>query len=167
MPITSEHASIHCLRALCFCHTYHASVAFKHSVKLFMHVVMAKSSDHICMFVNYYADGHILQTSTRGVSYEQRTANRHYIVEVIHRQKPPSFSMQRLYIYFCHPKRSLFDPAYLLILGLCVKLMSFWSIETIKNTHNLWWTNKEPSICPLDKVQTQLSKNWKWRKITI
>ena len=55
----------------------------------------------------------------------------------------------------------------LLTLGLRLKLMSFWSRETIKNTHNLWWINKEPSICPLDRVQNQLSKNGQWRKITI
>ena len=35
----------------------------------------------------------ILQTSTRGVTYVRRTTNRHYIVEVIHRQNPPSFNM--------------------------------------------------------------------------
>ena len=49
------------------------------------------------------------------------------------------------------------NEAHLLILGLCLNLVSFWSIETIKNTHN-HWTNKESSICPQDK-------NVKWRKI--
>ena len=29
------------------------------------------------------------------------------------------------------------------------------------------WTNKEPWICPLDRVQNQLSNNRKWRKIPI
>ena len=40
-----------------------------------------------------------LQTSTRGVTYVRRTANRHYIGEVIHRQKPPGFNM---HIQICH-----------------------------------------------------------------
>ena len=52
MRATSEHESIQCLRALCFCHTYDTSVTFKHNLQLFMHVVQAKGSKHICIFVN-------------------------------------------------------------------------------------------------------------------
>ena len=113
------------------------------------------------LWINMQMD--ILQTSTRGIAYVRRTANRHYIVEVIHRQKPPSFNMP----VQVSPISSLPSTNHIVYFFLCLKLMSFWSIETIKNTHNLWWTNKEPSTCPLDRVQTQLSKNWKGWKITI
>ena len=175
-----EHASIQCLRALCFCHTYHASVTFKHSIQLFMHVVTAEGNEHICIFVNVYADGHITDMYTMCLICTEDSQSALYCGSDPS-SKPPQFqhacpslppppprSYQLLTtIYFCHLKRSLFGPAYLSIWGLCLKLMPFWSIEIIKNTHNLWWTNKEPSICPLDRVQTQLSKYWKWRQITI
>ena len=61
MWTTSEHASIGCLRTLCFCHT---SATYKHSAQVFMHLVMAKGSEHICIFVNWYADGHITDIYT-------------------------------------------------------------------------------------------------------
>ena len=50
------------------------------------------------LWINMQID--ILQTSTRGVTYVRRTANWHYIVEVIHRQKPPSFNM---HVQVCPP----------------------------------------------------------------
>ena len=40
-------------------------------------------------------------------------------------------------------------------------------IETINNTYNFWWSNRELSICPLDRVQNWLSDNGKLRKITL
>ena len=103
MQTTSEHTSIQYLRALCFCHTYHASVTFKHNVQLFMHLVMAKGSKHIFIFLWINMQMDILQTSTRGVKYVRRTANQHYIVEVIHRQKTPSFNM---HVQACPPSQA-------------------------------------------------------------
>ena len=37
-------------------------------------------------------------------------------------------------------------------------------VGTINNTHNLWWLNQEPSICPLDRVQSPPSDNVDLRK---
>ena len=39
-------------------------------------------------------------------------------------------------------------------------------IGTIGSTHNLWRSNQESSICPLDMVQKQLSDIGKLKKIT-
>ena len=39
------------------------------------------------------------------------------------------------------------------------------AIGTINNTHNLWWSNQELSICRLNRVQNQLSGNGKFKKI--
>ena len=40
------------------------------------------------------------------------------------------------------------------------------SIATISNAHNLWWSNQDPSICLLDRVQNLHTENGKLRKIT-
>ena len=42
-----------------------------------------------------------------------------------------------------------------------------WMIGIINNTYNLWWSNQELSICPLERVQNRLSDYRKLRKITI
>ena len=47
-----------------------------------------------------------------------------------------SWNNRSLFDYFCHPKWSLFGPVRLLILGLCLKVMSLWPIETTKNTQS-------------------------------
>ena len=40
-------------------------------------------------------------------------------------------------------------------------------LGTINNTHNIWWSNQEPPIYSLDRVQNQLSDDGKLRKITL
>ena len=52
----------------------------------------------------------ILQTSTPGITYVRRTANRHHIVEVIHRQKPPNFYM---HVQVPPLKPTIYQPIYI------------------------------------------------------
>ena len=40
-------------------------------------------------------------------------------------------------------------------------------IRTIIKVHYLWWSNKQPSICPQGRVQNQLTNNAMLRKIMI
>ena len=66
------------------------------------------------------------------------------------------------YIFLiCQLEWSLFGPARLSILGLCLKRMSVWSTGTITNTHNLWWTNKEPSNFSPGQGTKSDFKEWK------
>ena len=37
-------------------------------------------------------------------------------------------------------------------------------VQTISNTQNLWWSNKKPSICSLDRVQTSFQATEIWGK---
>ena len=103
MRTTSEHASIQCLKALCFCHTYHAPVTFKHSVQLLTWSWLRAANTFAFLLIKMQMDILQISTSTRGVTYVWRTANWHYIVEVTHRQKPPSFNMQ---VQVCPPSQA-------------------------------------------------------------
>ena len=65
--------------------------------------------------------------------------------------------------YFCHLECSLFGPTRLSILRLCLMPMAVRSVGTIKNTHNLWRSDKDPSMFPLDMVETAF-KQWKMKE---
>ena len=45
-----SHASIQCLRALCFCQTYHAPIIFNHKIQLFVHLVMCTEDSQPALY---------------------------------------------------------------------------------------------------------------------